>query len=105
VGIISNGELVLVGDKDTLMHELGRKQLILDLKHPIVDLPVSLAKYSLEVSGDGNQLTYTYDTHSTRTGITALLQSLNEAGLSMRDLKTRQTSLEEIFVDLVRSQA
>jgi len=105
VGIISNGELVLVGDKKTLMHELGKKQLILDLKHPIVDLPEILAKYALEISPDGNQLTYTYDTHSTRTGITALLQSLHEAGLSMKDLKTRQTSLEEIFVNLVRSQA
>ena len=105
VGIISNGELVLVGDKKTLMHELGKKQLILDLKQPVVDLPESLTKYALEISADGNQLTYTYDTHSTRTGITALLQSLNEAGLSMKDLKTRQTSLEEIFVSLVRSQA
>lgn len=105
VGIISNGQLILVGDKKTLMHDLGKKQLILDLKHPIVDIPESLAKYALEISDDGNQLTYTYDTHSTRTGITALLQSLTEAGLSMKDLKTRQTSLEEIFVNLVRSQA
>ena len=105
VGIISNGELVLVDDKETLMRELGKKQLILDLKHPIETLPESLVKYQLEVSADGNQLTYTYDTHSSRTGITALLQSLNEAGLSMRDLKTSQSSLEEIFVTLVRSKA
>jgi ABC-2 type transport system ATP-binding protein len=105
VGVISNGELVLVDDKETLMHELGKKQLILDLKHPIEALPESLVKYQLEVSADGNQLTYTYDTHSSRTGITALLQSLNEAGLSMRDLKTSQSSLEEIFVTLVRSEA
>ena len=105
VGVISNGELVLVDDKETLMRELGKKQLILDLKHPIEALPESLVKYQLEVSADGNQLTYTYDTHSSRTGITALLQSLNEAGLSMRDLKTSQSSLEEIFVTLVKSQA
>ncbi len=105
VGVISNGELVLVDDKETLMRELGKKQLILDLKHPIEALPESLVKYQLEVSADGNQLTYTYDTHSSRTGITALLQSLNEAGLSMRDLKTSQSSLEEIFVTLVRSEA
>ena len=87
------------------MHELGKKQLILDLKHPIEALPEGLAKYQLEVSADGNQLTYTYDTHSSRTGITALLQSLNEAGLSMRDLRTSQSSLEDIFVNLVRSEA
>jgi ABC-2 type transport system ATP-binding protein len=105
VGVISNGELLLVDDKETLMHELGKKQLILDLKHPIEALPESLAKYRLEVSADGNQLTYTYDTHSSRTGITALLQSLNEAGLSMRDLRTSQSSLEDIFVTLVRSEA
>jgi len=102
VGVISNGELLLVDDKKTLMHELGRKQLIIELKHPVEALPESLASYQLEVSDDGNQLTYTYDTHSTRTGITALLQNLNDAGLSMRDLKTSQTSLEEIFVNLVR---
>ena len=105
VGVISNGELLLVDDKETLMHELGKKQLILDLKHPIEALPESLAKYRLEVSADGNQLTYTYDTHSSRTGITALLQSLNEAGLSMRDLNTSQSSLEDIFVNLVKSEA
>ncbi len=104
VGVISNGELVLVDDKETLMHELGKKQLILDLKHPIEVLPESLVKYQLEISADGNQLTYTYDTHSSRTGITALLQSLNEAGLSMRDLRTSQSSLEDIFVNLVRSE-
>ena len=104
VGVISNGELLLVDDKDTLMQELGKKQLILDLKHPIEALPESLAEYQLEVSADGSQLTYTYDTHSSRTGITALLQSLNEAGLSMRDLSTSQSSLEDIFVNLVRSE-
>jgi ABC-2 type transport system ATP-binding protein len=104
VGVISNGELVLVDDKETLMRELGKKQLILDLKNPIEVLPQSLVKYRLELSADGNQLTYTYDTHSTRTGITALLQSLSEAGLSMRDLKTSQSSLEDIFVNLVRSE-
>jgi len=105
VGVISNGELVLVDDKETLMRELGKKQLILELKQPIDELPESLAKYQLEVSDDGHQLTYTYDTHATRTGITALLQSLTETGLSMRDLKTSQSSLEEIFVNLVRSEA
>ena len=104
VGVISNGELLLVDDKKTLMRDLGKKQLILDLKQPIEELPENLAQYQLEVSEDGSQLTYTYDTHSTRTGITALLQSLNEAGLSMRDLKTSQSSLEDIFVNLVRAE-
>ncbi|MEE8365559.1 MAG: ABC transporter ATP-binding protein [Gammaproteobacteria bacterium] len=105
VGIINNGELLLVDQKQTLMQELGKKQLVLDMKQPIKSLPESLAKYNLEISADGSQLTYTYDTHASRTGITALLQGLNEAGLAMRDLNTSQSSLEEIFVKLVRAHS
>ncbi|MCH7880906.1 MAG: ABC transporter ATP-binding protein [Proteobacteria bacterium] len=105
VGIINNGELLLVDQKQTLMRELGKKQLVLDMKQPIKSLPASLAKYNLEISADGSQLTYTYDTHASRTGITALLQGLNEAGLAMRDLNTSQSSLEEIFVKLVRAHS
>lgn len=105
VGIINNGELLLVDQKQTLMRELGKKQLVLDMKQPIESLPESLAKYNLEISADGSQLTYTYKTHASRTGITALLQSLNEAGLAMKDLQTSQSSLEEIFVELVRAKS
>ncbi|MFA9420935.1 MAG: ABC transporter ATP-binding protein [Gammaproteobacteria bacterium] len=103
VGIISNGELVLVDDKRRLMQEHGRKQLILELKQPIQRLPESLDKYHLELSEEGSRLTYTFETHANRMGITALLQSLNEAGISMKDLKTSQSSLEDIFVNIVRS--
>ncbi len=103
VGIISNGELVLVDDKRRLMQEHGRKQLVLELKQPIQQLPESLQKYDLELSEEGSRLTYTFETHAGRTGITALLQSLNEEGISMKDLKTSQSSLEDIFVNIVRS--
>jgi ABC-2 type transport system ATP-binding protein len=103
VGIISKGELILVDDKRRLMQEHGRKQLVLELKQPIEQLPESLQKYQLELSEEGSRLTYTYETHGERTGITALLQSLSEAGIAMKDLKTSQSSLEDIFVNIVRS--
>lgn len=105
VGVINNGELLLVDQKQSLMQEFGKKQLVLEMKQAVNSLPKSLARFNLEKSVDGNQLTYTYDTHASRTGITALLQSLNEAGLAMKDLKTSQTSLEDIFVKLVRAQS
>ena len=103
VGIISNGELILVDDKRRLMQEHGIKQLVLELKQPIQHLPESLDKYDLELSEQGSRLTYTFETHANRTGITALLQSLNEEGISMNDLKTSQSSLEDIFVNIVRT--
>ena len=103
VGIINNGELVLVDDKAALMRKFGKKHLILELKQAIERLPESLAKYQLELSADGGKLTYTYDSKANRTGINALLKSLDEAGISMRDLETSQSSLEEIFVNIVRS--
>ena len=105
VGVINNGELLLVDQKQSLMQNFGRKQLVLEMKQAVDSVPESLARFNLEKSADGNQLTYTYDTHASRTGITALLQSLNEAGLAMKDLKTSQTSLEDIFVKLVRAQS
>ncbi len=105
VGVINNGELLLVDQKQSLMQDFGRKQLVLEMKQAVDSVPESLARFNLEKSVDGNQLTYTYDTHASRTGITALLQSLNEAGLAMKDLKTSQTSLEDIFVKLVRAQS
>jgi ABC-2 type transport system ATP-binding protein len=103
VGVINNGELLLVDQKRSLMRDLGKKQLVLEMKQPIETLPESLSQYKLEISSDGSHLTYTYETHGNRTGITALLQSLNEAGMAMKDLKTSQTSLEDIFVKLVRA--
>ncbi len=104
VGIITEGKLLLVDDKERLMHQLGRKQLLIELKHPIDDIPQSLQEYQLEVAADGACLVYTYDTQGERTGITPLLQDLHEAGLSLRDLKSSQSSLEEIFVSLVNAK-
>jgi ABC-2 type transport system ATP-binding protein len=105
VGIISGGELIMVEDKQTLMQKLGRKKLVLYLRQTIASVPQSLETYQLELSDDGNQLTYTYDTVSNRTGITALLKSLSDEGISMKDLKTSQSSLEDIFVSMVRKDA
>jgi ABC-2 type transport system ATP-binding protein len=101
VGVINDGELLLVGDKTSLMHEMGKKQLEIELREKIGELPNSLTEWALELSSDGKQLTYTYDTHARNTGITALLQAMSDAGLSLKDIKSKQSSLEEIFVDLV----
>ena len=104
VGIISQGELLLVEDKQTLMQKLGKKQLLIELRQPVDVLPEQLSQYRLELVADGACLVYTYDTHSERTGITALLQDLNDAGLALKDLRSSQSSLEEIFVNLVNPQ-
>ena len=104
VGVINGGKLLLVDDKQRLMHQLGRKQLQIELKNPVDAVPDALAPYNLEISADGTSLTYTYDTQGERTGITALLQELNEAGLSLKDINTSQSSLEEIFVSLVSAR-
>ena len=104
IGIISNGELLLVEEKLALMHNLGKKQLIVELKEAALSLPQSLATYDLILSDDGNKLTYTYDTMSDSTGITAMLQAIHYAGLSLKDMQIKQTSLEDIFVDLVKQQ-
>ena len=104
IGIISNGELLLVEEKLALMHNLGKKQLIVELKEAALSLPQSLATYHLILSDDGNKLTYTYDTMSDSTGITAMLQAIHNAGLALKDMQIKQTSLEDIFVDLVKQQ-
>jgi ABC-2 type transport system ATP-binding protein len=101
VGIITQGRLLLVDDKQNLMQKLGKKQLLIELKQSIGELPATLADYNLETSADGTHLIYTYDTRGERTGITSLLQALHEAGLALKDLKSSQSSLEEIFVSLV----
>ena len=105
VGVINRGEIVLVEEKAALMHKLGRKRLILDLQKKLDLVPAQLAGYSLQTAEDGHQLIYTYDTQAERTGITALLRELNEAGIRFKDLNTTQSSLEEIFVDLVKKSA
>ena len=102
VGVINQGELLLVDEKKVLMQKLGKKTLSIELKQPVHEIPEALASYNLERSDDGICLTYSYDNDlDERTGITPLLQSVSEAGLSLKDLHTRQSSLEEIFVRLV----
>ncbi len=102
VGVINNGELLLVDDKQALMHKLGKRQLIMELEEAVGALPDSLSPWSLDLSADGGRLTYTYDPHTAHTGISGLLQAIREADLVLKDLKTTQSSLEEIFVNLVK---
>ena len=102
IGVINRGEIILVEDKAELMRKLGKKQLTLQLHAPLPAIPAALAPFALELSPDGRELTYTYDTQAERTGITALLANLSAAGIAFRDLQTKQSSLEEIFVSLVR---
>lgn len=101
VGVINHGELVLVEDKQALMQKLGKKQLVLHLTEPLTEIPDRLAGYHLELVDDNRQLLYTFDTGSERTGITALLDDLKTAGIGFNDLQTSQSSLEDIFVDLI----
>jgi ABC-2 type transport system ATP-binding protein len=101
IGVINKGEIILVEDKVELMRKLGRKQLRLQLQAKIDHVPEALTAYKLELSPDGTEVTYTYDTKGERTGITALLSDLSAAGVRFRDLQTSQSSLEEIFVSLV----
>ena len=104
VGVINKGELILVEDKDKLMHSLGKKRLVLELHDKLSAVPAALAGYGLELSADGSRLIYTYDTRAERTGITRLLKDLSAAGITFRDLNTTQSSLEEIFVSLVSTR-
>jgi ABC-2 type transport system ATP-binding protein len=103
VGVINKGELILVEDKAELMRKLGKKQMTLELRNPIVALPPQLSKYSLTLADGGGKLVYTYDTQGEQTGITDVLDALRSAGLHFKDLATTQTSLEDIFVNLVRN--
>jgi ABC-2 type transport system ATP-binding protein len=103
IGIISKGELIVVEDKAELMRKLGKKQLVLHLLSARTAVPSSLARHGLELSADGTELVFTYDTRGERTGITTLLQDLAAADIRFTDLQTKQSSLEDIFVDLVRS--
>jgi ABC-2 type transport system ATP-binding protein len=102
IGVINHGDLILVQEKDDLMQQLGKKQLVLHLQEPLQHIPQQLASYDLELNADGAELIYTYDTQAERTGITSLLGGLNNAGVKFSDVNTTQSSLEEIFVDLVK---
>lgn len=101
VGVINHGELILVQEKQSLMKEMGKKHLMLHLPERLAAIPSSLSAYSLELDDQGMVLTYTYDTRGEHTGITDLLSDLKDAGLRFNDLQTKQSSLQEIFVDLV----
>jgi ABC-2 type transport system ATP-binding protein len=101
VGVINKGEIILVEDKAELMRKLGKKQLILHLQKKLDAVPAALAEHPLMLSAGGGELVFTYDTQAERTGVTALLSDLGNAGIGFRDLETRQSSLEDIFVGLV----
>jgi ABC-2 type transport system ATP-binding protein len=105
VGVINHGELILVEDKHVLMRKLGKKQLSISLQAPMQALPEGLDEYALELSDDGTMLTYTFDAQSDDTGIAVLLRKLGEQGVDFKDLHTLESSLEDIFVSLVRGAA
>ncbi len=105
IGVISKGEIILVEDKATLMHKLGKKQLTVHLQDPLGEVPAQLAGWGLERSDDGHALTYTYDAERHERGIGDLLNALAAAGLAYKDVNTSQSSLEDIFVSLVRETA
>ena len=105
IGVISKGEIILVEDKAELMMKLGKKRLTLHLARPLERIPAELGALPLELSDGGNALTYTYDSQDERTGIVPLLDRLSEAGIAFRDLQTTESSLEEIFVSLVKEAA
>ncbi len=102
VGVINKGELLLLDEKMALMHKLGKRQLLIELQQTLSSLPVTLAGFSLELSEDGSALTYTYDPLKTDTGINELLNLIQQADLVIKDVHSMKTSLEEIFVNLVK---
>ncbi|MDX8525502.1 ABC transporter ATP-binding protein [Mesorhizobium sp. MSK_1335] len=104
VGVINKGEIILVEDKAELMRKLGRKQMKMELRAPLSAVPDTLSSYALELSADGSQLTYTYDNQSDRPGVASLIRDLEAAGIQFRDLDTKNSSLEEIFVNLLRQE-
>jgi len=104
VGVINHGELLLVDDKEALMHKLGKRQLIIELESALSIMPEMLVSLELELSVDGNKLIYTYDPHKTDTGINELLAAIRDAGLLIKDVQTTKTSLEEIFVNLLKAE-
>jgi ABC-2 type transport system ATP-binding protein len=105
IGVISKGEIILVEEKTELMRKLGKKQLTLQLAQPLGQVPDALSAYPLELAAGGAEMTYTYDAQQEHSGIAALLEDLDRVGIAFKDLQTRQSSLEEIFVSLVRERA
>jgi ABC-2 type transport system ATP-binding protein len=104
IGVINKGEILLVEDKAVLMKKLGKRQLTLHLQHPLDALPEDLAAYPLTLSADGADLVYTFDAQADHPGVPELLRRLGEHGIQFRDLQTRESSLEDIFVNLVRGE-
>ncbi len=101
IGVISKGELIVVEDKDVLMRKLGKKQLSLTLRHPMASIPAELGERALELSEDGHTLVYTFDSQKEETGIATLLRLLSEHGIEFKDLRSSESSLEDIFVSLI----
>ena len=101
IGVISKGELIVVEDKHVLMRKLGKKQLSLTLRQPMTGIPEGLADWSLELTDEGHTLVYSFDTQKEETGIAALLRALGERGIDFKDLRSSESSLEDIFVSLV----
>lgn len=104
IGVISKGELILVEQKEALMAKLGKKELRLHLQNPVDQIPESLSDLELDLSTDGSELVYTFDPARERTGIATLLRRLGEQGIDFKDLQTRESSLEDIFVNLVKAE-
>ena len=105
VGVISGGELVAVDEKRHLMAKMGRKTLDIVLAEPLTALPPELSKWNLELNDDGHMLRYQFDSHAERTGIASLMGRLSDLGIAYKDLSTHQSSLEDIFVELVHGGA
>ena len=105
VGVINKGKLLLVDDKQALMHKLGKRQLIVELEEAVDMIPASLSQWPVELSPQGDQLIYTYDPHNQDTGIAELLRAIDDAGLLLKDNNTSQSSLEEIFINLVNAKS
>ena len=104
VGVIDNGEMIVVDEKDALISKMGQKKLIIQLHEKVLNLPEELANYELELATDGLSLSYSYDAKSSQTGITNLLQKIKDSGMKLSDLKTEQGTLEDIFVSLVNKE-
>ena len=105
VGVISNGELLLVEKKDELMESLGKKQLLIDLKEPVKKIPSILEKYNIELNEEGTQISYTYVVKDETADVSEVLHEITNSGLLLKDLKVEQSSLEDIFVDLVKEES
>ena len=105
IAVINGGRILLIEEKEALMRRMGRKEMRIELREPVARVPSALEAFGLTLDETGSWLTYTYDTQADRTGIVRLLTALQEAGLRLADVETKQSSLEEIFVGLVKEGA